>query len=81
MTGSEDQKRRRGLHEFPPLQKKGKGGSASHSSAKNANEWGTRHHYYRRHSFDHYMLFDVDVAEKDKVPPGAPTSGPTATAE
>ncbi|HEV7219814.1 MAG: tetratricopeptide repeat protein [Terriglobales bacterium] len=40
-----------------------------------------KHHYYRRHSFDHYMLFDVDVAEKDKVPPGAPTSGPTATAE
>ena len=27
-----------------------------------------KHHYYRRHSFDHYMLFSVDSAEKDKVP-------------
>lgn len=40
-----------------------------------------KHHYYRRHSFDHYMLFDVGVVEKDKVPPATPTSGPTPTAE
>jgi len=32
-----------------------------------------KHHYYRHHSFDHYMLFDVDAEEKDKVPPGTPT--------
>jgi tetratricopeptide (TPR) repeat protein len=28
-----------------------------------------KHHYYRRHSFDHYMLFSVDSEEKDKAPP------------
>jgi tetratricopeptide (TPR) repeat protein len=33
-----------------------------------------KHHYYRRHSFDHYMLFDVDAEEKDKAPPSTPTS-------
>ena len=27
-----------------------------------------RHRYYRRHSFDHYMLFGVDSAEKRKEP-------------
>lgn len=27
-----------------------------------------RHRYYRRHSFDHYMLFSVDAAEKRKEP-------------
>jgi tetratricopeptide (TPR) repeat protein len=27
-----------------------------------------KHHYYRRHSFDHYMLFSVDTNEKDKAP-------------
>jgi tetratricopeptide (TPR) repeat protein len=27
------------------------------------------HHYYRHHSFDHYMLFGVDTQQKDKVPP------------
>ena len=27
-----------------------------------------KHHYYRRHSFDHYMLFSVDSVERDKVP-------------
>ena len=27
-----------------------------------------KHHYYRRHSFDHYMLFSVDTEEKDKPP-------------
>ena len=27
-----------------------------------------KHHYYRRHSFDHYMLFSVDSEEKDKAP-------------
>jgi tetratricopeptide (TPR) repeat protein len=26
------------------------------------------HRYYRRHSFDHYMLFSVDTDEKRKVP-------------
>ncbi|HUA16776.1 MAG TPA: tetratricopeptide repeat protein [Verrucomicrobiae bacterium] len=27
-----------------------------------------KHHYYRRDSFDHYMLFDVDAEQKDKLP-------------
>jgi len=27
-----------------------------------------RHRYYRRHSFDHYMLFSVDSEEKRKAP-------------
>jgi len=27
-----------------------------------------RHRYYRRHSFDHYMLFSVDTEEKRKEP-------------
>lgn len=31
-----------------------------------------KHHYYRRHSFDHYMLFAVDTQEKDKVPHSKP---------
>ena len=25
-----------------------------------------KHHYYRRHSFDHYMLFSVDTEHKEK---------------
>jgi len=28
-----------------------------------------KHHYYRRHSFDHYMLFSVETEEKRKEPP------------
>jgi len=27
-----------------------------------------RHHYFRRHSFDHFMLFSVDMEEKRKEP-------------
>ena len=27
-----------------------------------------KHHYYRRHSFDHYMLYSVDTQEKRKEP-------------
>jgi len=34
-----------------------------------------KHHYYRHYSFDHYMLFDVDVAEKHSPPPDTATSG------
>jgi tetratricopeptide (TPR) repeat protein len=33
-----------------------------------------KHHYYRRHSFDHYMLFSVDTEEKRKVPPSTPAT-------
>ncbi len=33
-----------------------------------------KHHYYRRHSFDHYMLFDVDAQQKDKAPHSAANS-------
>ena len=36
-----------------------------------------RHRYYRRHSFDHYMLFAVDSDEKHKVPKAKPTDQPT----
>lgn len=32
-----------------------------------------RRRYYRKHSFDHYMLFAVDADEKPKVPAIAPT--------
>jgi hypothetical protein len=35
-----------------------------------------RHRYHRRHSFDHYMLFSVDVKEKDKDPGNQPTDKP-----
>jgi len=31
-----------------------------------------KHHYHRRHSFDHYMLFSVDTEEKYKVPLNPP---------
>ena len=27
-----------------------------------------KHRYYRRHSFDHYMLYSVDTEEKRKEP-------------
>jgi hypothetical protein len=27
-----------------------------------------KHHYYRRETFDHYMLFGVDAEQKDKTP-------------
>jgi hypothetical protein len=32
-----------------------------------------RHRYFRRHSFDHYMLFAVDSAEKQGVPKQLPS--------
>ena len=35
-----------------------------------------RHHYHRRHSFDHYMLFSVDVNEKRKEPGTEPAEPP-----
>jgi tetratricopeptide (TPR) repeat protein len=31
-----------------------------------------KHHYYRRHSFDHFMLYSVDSDEKRKEPVGKP---------
>jgi tetratricopeptide (TPR) repeat protein len=31
-----------------------------------------RHRYYRKHSFDHYMLFAVDADEKHKAPAAQP---------
>jgi len=31
-----------------------------------------KHHYYRRHSFDHYMLFSADTQEKRKEPIAPP---------
>lgn len=34
-----------------------------------------KHHYYRRHSLDHYMLFAVDTEEKRKEPVAKPAVG------
>jgi len=36
-----------------------------------------KHHFYRRHSFDDYMLFDVGASQEDKLPPDTSTSAPT----
>jgi tetratricopeptide (TPR) repeat protein len=38
-----------------------------------------KHRYYRRHSFDQYMLFDVGTSQQDKNPPATSTSGPAST--
>lgn len=39
-----------------------------------------KHSYYRRHSFDHYMLFSVDTEEKRKEPAsGEQTPGTSTT--
>lgn len=35
-----------------------------------------RHRYYRKHSFDHYMLFSVDADEKRKEPKEKPADTP-----
>jgi hypothetical protein len=35
-----------------------------------------QHHYYRRHSYDHYMLFSVESEEKRKEPPALQTPRP-----
>lgn len=40
-----------------------------------------KHRYYRSHSYDHYLLFSVDMVDKPnepKVPPTGPTEKPTA---
>jgi hypothetical protein len=34
-----------------------------------------KHRYYRRHSFDRYMLFSVESEEKDKPPKSEPVPG------
>lgn len=36
-----------------------------------------RHRYYRKHSFDHYMLFSVDADEKRKEPKEKPADTPS----
>lgn len=33
-----------------------------------------KHHYYRRHTFDHYMLFSVDTEQKEKSPANKPAN-------
>lgn len=40
-----------------------------------------KRHYYRHYSFAHYMLFDVDVSEKVKLPPDTAVSEPTPSAQ
>jgi hypothetical protein len=37
-----------------------------------------KHRFYRRHSFDHYMLFSVDSEEKHKEPVNQPKPSPPA---
>jgi hypothetical protein len=37
-----------------------------------------QHRYYRRHRFDHYMLFSVDSDEKRKEPVVKPEGKPSA---
>jgi tetratricopeptide (TPR) repeat protein len=39
-----------------------------------------KHRYYRRHSFDHYMLYSVDAKEKRKEPKNPPVSEPATPA-
>ena len=38
-----------------------------------------KHRFYRRHSFDHYMLFSADAEEKRKEPVDKPVTGTEAT--
>ena len=33
-----------------------------------------KHHYYRRHTFDHYMLFSVDAEQKEKTSVSKPAN-------
>jgi tetratricopeptide (TPR) repeat protein len=40
-----------------------------------------QHRYYRRHSFDHYMLFSVDMDEKRKEPVDKPATPPSTTGQ
>jgi len=40
-----------------------------------------KHRYYRHYAFDHYMLFDVDVSEKVKLPPDTAVSEPTPSTQ
>jgi len=40
-----------------------------------------KHRYYRHYAFDHYMLFDVDVQEKVKLPPDTAVSEPTPSTQ
>jgi hypothetical protein len=39
-----------------------------------------KHRFYRRHSFDHYMLFSVDSEEKRKEPSAQPATKPDSSA-
>ena len=40
-----------------------------------------KHRYYRHYAFDHYLLFDVDVSEKVKLPPDTAASEPTPSTQ
>jgi tetratricopeptide (TPR) repeat protein len=40
-----------------------------------------QHHYYRRHSFDHFMLYSVDADEKRKEPVAKPEENDTKQKE
>jgi tetratricopeptide (TPR) repeat protein len=40
-----------------------------------------KHHYYRRHSFDHFMLFSADSQEKRKEPVAKPPNAASSPAD
>jgi hypothetical protein len=40
-----------------------------------------KHRYYRHYAFDHYLLFDVDVSEKVKLPPDTAASEPSPSTQ
>lgn len=40
-----------------------------------------KHHYYRRHSFDHFMIYSVDTEEKRKEPVSKPEEKPDSPDE
>jgi len=35
-----------------------------------------KHRYYRRHAFDHFLLFSVDTEDKEKMPAAKPENNP-----
>jgi hypothetical protein len=40
-----------------------------------------KHHYYRRHSFEHFMVFDVGTSQEDNRQPDTSKFAPTSTKE
>ena len=40
-----------------------------------------KHRFYRHYTFDHYLLFDIDVSDKVKLPPDTAVSEPTPSTQ